>query len=118
VLGARPSNAELSAYLEAYFGDRLSDDQINSVISKLEQSHEVQLPMWLQTIASLIGFSFGSADSTYDAHSLEITEVNEASAVVNLLVKSTEEMDSVVVGLEGGFIKPGAGGGKFFSRFA
>jgi magnesium chelatase subunit H len=114
----RPSNAELSAYLEAYFGDRLSDDQLNSVISKLEQSHEVQLPMWLQTLASFIAFSVGAADSTYDAHSSDITEVNEASAVVNLLVRSTEEMDSVLIGLDGGYIQSGAGGGKFFSGFA
>jgi cobalamin biosynthesis Mg chelatase CobN len=37
----------------------------------------------------------------------------EANSVAKLLIQSTEEMTSVVAGLNGGYIKPAPGGGKF-----
>lgn len=111
-----PKDEELNSYLEAYFGDRLQEDQRALVISKLHQSREKEpATAWFDNIASFVSRFLGTEDSTAASKSPEETLIDEATNVASLLVQSTEEMDSVLEGLDGGFIKPAPGGGKCIS---
>jgi magnesium chelatase subunit H len=112
-LGAVPKDEELNSYLEAYFGDRLNENQRAVVISNIHRSLEKEHGMaWFDSIASYVRGLLGKDDSTMASKSPEEVLLDEASTVASLLVKSTEEMDSVLEGLDGGFIKPAPGGGK------
>ena len=115
VLGAIPNDEELNSYLEAYYGDRLNEDQRALIISKTHESLEEEHgKTWFDSVASFVKGLIGNDDSTMVSKSPEDVLLNEASNVASLLVKSTEEMDSVLQGLDGGFIKPAPGGGKCF----
>jgi hypothetical protein len=120
VLGAKPSIDELDSYLEAYFGDRLSNDERSDVLSTLETSGGQSPAGWFGKVSAFLGSLFGNNDLTSDIHpkTSEVVSIrNEAISVANLLIKSTEEMDSVLEGLDGGFVKPAPGGGEHFILF-
>lgn len=66
---------------------------------------------WSDEIAALLGRVFASGDSS-KVSTVEDILLNEAQSIASLLAKSTEELTSVVAGLDGGYIKPAPGGGK------
>lgn len=112
-MGAVPKDEELNSYLEAYYGDRLNEDQRGFVISKIHRSLDKKHDQsWLDSVASFVKKLIGFDDSTVTIMSPEDVLLSDASNVASLLLKSTEEMDSVLTGLDGGFIKPTPGGGK------
>lgn len=113
VLGALPSDEELDAYLEAYFGDRLSEDQRALVLSKAHASRDGKTSGdFLGDFASFIKNFLGIDSNLPTTESPHEAVLDEASNVAALLERSTEEMDSVVGGLDGRYIKPKPGGGK------
>jgi len=119
VLGASPKDTELNSYLEAYFGDRLSEEQRSHVISETHRAlaKENHVPSAFGDFLSFLGGLLGTKDSvSHKSTAGAITD--EASSVASLLAKSTEEMDSIVQGLDGGYIKPAPGGGKSIHSFA
>lgn len=107
--GKEPTDEELDSYLEAYFGERLSEEQRREIIAKWRESgkdvHSGR--SFLNQILSFLGID---SVKTKEATPSEDPVVNEASAIVSLLGKSTEEIDSVIQGLDGGYIKPAPGG--------
>ena len=49
-------------------------------------------------------------DGVFDSASKESEIINDAYEVLDLLNSTTEEMDSVITGLDGGYISPAPGG--------
>ena len=123
-LGAHPTDDELASYLNAYFDDRLSEDEIKQVIASWHEETEKSTEnvsdtpnflSWLQTFAAnFMGEDeMKSADDTAaidaDATDKDLL-TNEAKNIVKLLGKNVEEIDAVITALDGGFVKPCPGG--------
>ena len=85
VLGAKPKDEELNSYLEAYFGDRLTDCQRFSVISRThEDLGKYPATAWFDSFLSFIKtFLIGSP--TIAGNSLDESVLDEASSIVSLL---------------------------------
>jgi magnesium chelatase subunit H len=113
VLGAEPTDHELNSYLEAYFGDRLDLDHRERVISNLRkaQANEFELS-WFDSFVSFFQDLFVTNESNTSAKSIEQELLDEASSIALGLSRCTEELTSVLEGLNGGYIKPAPGGGK------
>ena len=117
-LGASPTDSELSSYLNAYFADRLTPEEVEDVIAawheervKAEEANEVPAFLsWLQTFAqNFMGDDNVTPDA--DIHATKSDSLkDEAMEIVDLLSKNTEEIDSVVNALDGGYVKPIPGG--------
>lgn len=114
VFGAAPTDDDLDAYLEAYFGDRLSKEHRNIVISNLRKSNEAAKTgtLWYDDLVTFVQSIFGLDNSQQDSTTGEDNLLTEAKSITSLLIQSTEELTSVVAGLNGGYIKPAPGGGK------
>jgi len=107
VFGSTPTDEELLSYLEAYFGDRLSKEDCHRVISKF---HEIRtrsgFKVAVDGLTTFVKSLLGTEDDGLDHAHAE----DEALQIVRLLDRSTEELDSVLSGLTGGYIRPGNGG--------
>lgn len=108
VLGAEPSDEELKSYLNAYFGEELSDTDCDIVIAELHATkQQTSSGGFLDGFMAFLGSLMGTEDSTDEEDSNEPAKV--AAKIVSLLSASTEEMDSICNCLDGGFVpaKPG-----------
>lgn len=122
VLGGAPTDEELDSYLEAYFGDKLSQEQRSQVIAKWHETREDDAlaendsGSIFSDMMSFFKEAFFSTDDLLadDVPSQEDKDtaaiVNEATSIVSLLSRSTEEMDNLLTGLDGGYIPPKPGG--------
>jgi magnesium chelatase subunit H len=112
VFGAEPTDDGLNSYLEAYFGERLDKDQRELVIANLRQSREKkEKATWFDNIVTLMEDFFRGSDSP-NTESAKVNVHQEANSIASLLSQSTEELTSLLEGLDGGYIKPAPGGGK------
>ena len=124
VLGSAPSDTDLAAYLNAYFGEKLPPGDVDRAI---ENRHNQQKQKeagggdWFHNFTSwLRGFATEfDAAAEEDDEPLVSEERNgshdaavmaEAENIIDLLSKNTEELDAVITGLNGGYIKPKPGG--------
>ncbi|MEG4203589.1 cobaltochelatase subunit CobN [Microcoleus sp. Pol7_A1] len=86
VLGEPPNSEEMTSYLEAYFGDRLSQEQVKAIVS---QTSTGKMPVPQE--------GFG-----------EVFE--EGFLVRDLLLQTTDELTNLLRGLNGEYILPAPGG--------
>ena len=100
VLGNSPSNDELKSYLSAYFGETLSNSEIESVISTSKISTQNTFDTILSWIANIWGNEKDKNHKIFE----------EAQSITKLLMQTTEELDSIVNLLDGGYILPAPGG--------
>lgn len=113
VLGEPPSDDELKSYLNAYFGEKLKEDDCDKVISQWHEEKSKRddrvniLDRFFTFLIELMSESGGNTKPTADTTDLELQK--EAAEIVRLLSASTEEMDSVLNSLDGGYVpsKPG-----------
>lgn len=118
-LGSKPTNHELGSYLNAYFNDKLSDDEVKSVIAAYEKDVSSHTPhedwmhsllSWLQEFPkNFMGDDGDSSKGTPIDHADDRSK-HEALEIAKLLSKNTEELDSVVHALNGGYVLPAPGG--------
>ena len=117
-LGAEPTDDELMSYLNAYFDERLADEEIRHVIDawhNREDSEEKEsAPNFLSWLQSFVdNFSEkttrGQVETDDPMSDKELLK-HEASSIVELLEKNVEEIDSVVTALNGGYVLPAPGG--------
>ena len=114
-LGGEPNDEELLSYLNAYYDDKLSEDDLRDVIElsheKKQESREEanSFYSWLQSFAD--AFMGGN---NADGEKAPVSEGgplhDEALTIVELLKRNVEEMDGVVTALNGGYVKPCPGG--------
>ena len=95
----------------------MSDEQRSLVISK---THALQPKKdsdgMFHSFRSFIQGIFGGFTVHEAKDSSEHDVIVEAVSIAALLLRSTEEMDSVLGGLDGRYIKPKPGGGEFNSK--
>jgi hypothetical protein len=106
--GSSPTRDELVSYLEAYFGDQLSPDcrkVVDEFLVTSKKTDKAGDKFWNEMVAYVRGL-FVEIPERSD----EVVLMEEASSIVRLLARSTEEIDSLVHGLSGGYIKPAPGG--------
>jgi len=121
-LGAAPTDDELVSYLNAYFDERLTDEEIGHVIDEWhdredskEKEPSTNFLSWLQSFADSFSEKSTQASSEQvdtDGGPMSDKEVlqHEALSIVELLEKNVEEIDSVVTALNGGYVLPAPGG--------
>ena len=121
-LGSLPTDEELISYLNAYFGDKLSDTDFANVITSWHEQQATQDQPMLNFIAQIKNFAsefmgdFGGVSSSdadilvegYDSDHDAL--LKEAQHIVSLLSRNTEELDSIVNALDGGYVPPKPGG--------
>jgi magnesium chelatase subunit H len=107
VLGSKPTDRDLESYLEAYFGDRLSKENRQKVILDHHDPSASNDPIeaFFSFLRNLFGMPVDVVEKT-----MEEKVTDEAYSIATLLDQSTEEIRSVIVGLDGGYIKPKPGG--------
>jgi len=107
--GAVPTDEELDSYLEAYFGERLSEEHRQIAISTWKDSNQKDGMDGRNFLEQIISFFQGEQHNTEPKSNEEVL-LEEASTIVSLLGRSSEEIDSLVKGLDGGYINPAPGG--------
>lgn len=113
ILGAEPTDQELNSYLEAYFGDRLSSDHREHVIANLRKAkNKKSNASWFENFVSFFQGFFDTGELHASNTSDEKEVLDEAHSIADALSRSTEELSSVLEGLNGGYVKPAPGGGK------
>ncbi|MEG4453815.1 cobaltochelatase subunit CobN [Microcoleus sp. N9_A1] len=86
VLGEPPNSEEMTSYLEAYFGERLSQEQVKAIVS---QTSTGKMPVPQE--------GFGGV-------------FEEGLLVRDLLLQTTDELTNLLRGLNGEYILPAPGG--------
>jgi magnesium chelatase subunit H len=118
-LGASPSDEELASYLQAYFGDKLTIEDASAIVSEWQESNEASKIESTNPLASLLSWiknlGLGSDEAQAMPASPATKVVNtslhdDASLIISLLSQSTEELDSIVNALNGGYIPAAPGG--------
>jgi len=113
VLGQSPSDDDLLSYVEAYFGDRKLENPSQIISDWRKEGDNESVERNDQSPSSFIPFVQNllfSNDNNLEenAHSSETTQ--DAYEILDLLNKTTEEIDYVVRGLDGGYISAAPGG--------
>jgi magnesium chelatase subunit H len=112
-LGRRPSSKELASYLQAYFGDKLSEEACEGLIStwqestRSSESHADPLSSFLSWFNNLFSPPPDYAEPT-DLRNMTLHD--SATQIVSLLSRSTEELDAVINSLDGGYVAASPGG--------
>jgi magnesium chelatase subunit H len=118
-LGTSPSDKELASYLQAYFGDKLTIEEALAIVSEWQESNEARKIESINPLSSLLSWikslGLGSDDTKAMPASPATEAVNaslhdDASLIVSLLSQSTEELDSIVNALDGGYVLAAPGG--------
>ena len=86
VLGEPPNSEEMTSYLEAYFGERLSQEQVKTIVS---QASTGKMPVPQEGFGGFF---------------------EEGLLVRNLLWQTTDELTNLLRGLNGEYILPAPGG--------
>lgn len=112
ILGSKPSEDDLKGYLSAFFGDSLSEEDLEIVLKFSQQQESGKqrkwhLPKLIGGIAHAMGIGLKKEKESMTEKELKI---DEAKTIVSLLSRTTEEIDSVLTGLDGGYIPPKPGG--------
>lgn len=110
-LGSAPTDEELDGYLEAYFGEALSKEHRHVAITRLRETQrqsKTKGSLFENFTSRLIDFLRGADQNAPRAEEPEL--LYQAQSIAFLLDKSTEEIDSVLEGLNGGYIRPKPGG--------
>ena len=107
-LGSIPTPEELKAYLSAYFGDRLSDDVLDEALATIEVKNEDEKNMLEKLIENITNL-FVEPDNHIDEGE-DAKLKKEATEIAHLLRKNTEELDSIMTALSGGYVPAAPGG--------
>lgn len=113
VFGSHPNDDQLTSYLQAYFGDRLNEADCRRVVSEFRRARNKpdENGGFLEGFVSFVKSLFGSAEVNGMQSSTTEDQIwDDASRIVALLDRSSEELDSIVTGLDGGYIRPAPGG--------
>lgn len=112
VFGSHPSDEQLLSYLQAYFGDRLTEDECRQAIAEFRKTSGLSREDSgaLGAFMNFLNTLFRSSEEASSHKTGEGTLLDEASKIVELLDRSSEELDSIINGLSGGYIRPAPGG--------
>ncbi|MBE9167686.1 magnesium chelatase subunit H [Pleurocapsales cyanobacterium LEGE 06147] len=98
VLGEVPDEEKLRSYLEAYFGDDLSSDLIDEIVSRKGEDWGANHFAPLKSVAK---------DAKIEGYE---DKLDEAQRIRDLLSQNTEELTNLLRGLNGEYVPPAPGG--------
>lgn len=104
ILGSKPSEDDLRSYLSAYFKDALSEEEYKIALQSIGSKNESK---WWDILMFLKNLFHDRRDGSSRENEARMAVAKE---VVSLLSRNTEELDSVMTGLDGGYIPPAPGG--------
>jgi magnesium chelatase subunit H len=107
VLGEAPDDAALVSYLEAYFGDKLSADELHAVVSERGGREGTTGG---NLFDSLIKYFSSLLEGSPPPGSMEHSAIDEAFDIASLLDATTDEMENLVNALDGGYVPAAPGG--------
>jgi magnesium chelatase subunit H len=113
VFGNCPTGDEMVSYLDAYFGERLSPEVCRKVVNMFLQTSkksEAEKYGFLSEMISFVRKLFAAKEKDMPESTDGESLIEEANSIVRLLARSTEEIDNLVQGLSGGYIRPAPGG--------
>jgi len=113
VLGSEPTEEHLKSYLKAYFGDdHISDVECDQVIASCRRggSGDGGFDFNLEAVISWFQNLFSSGDEAKQKQKQHESIHTEAQEITRLLLQTTQELDSVVGSLNGGYVLPAPGG--------
>ena len=103
ILGTEPSDDELTAYLEAYFGDRFTPDEYSDAITRTRDLFRSKTDRSLSSfLRRLLPGELREGHGPRACH--------EPDETLSLLMRSTEEIESLLSGLDGGYVAAAPGG--------
>jgi magnesium chelatase subunit H len=108
----------MSAYLTAYFGDRLPSDAVEALSSApgggaaatAAARAALERSFALSPAGSSGGASPAAPAASPERRADAEAALEEAGRIRDLLMRNTEEIDGVLAGLEGRYVPPEAGG--------
>ena len=118
-LGSSPSDEHLASYLQAYFGDRLTIEEASDIVKEWHRSAESNKIISKNPFSSLLAWfkSFGGGpngiqdvSAGLSSQALNVSVHDDALHIISLLSQSTEELDSVMNALDGGYVAALPGG--------
>jgi magnesium chelatase subunit H len=117
-LGSAPSDEHLASYLQAYFGDKLTIEDASEIVQEWHRATESAKNESTDLVSSFLAWvkDFMGAGTDEDQEASLSSEDDDAklhkdaSQIVSLLAQSTEELDSVINALDGGYVKALPGG--------
>jgi magnesium chelatase subunit H len=122
-LGKIPSKDDMHSYLEAYFGDRLPEatrtkliDEWDEVAHSPHQNKKDKLSSFMHKVQAAFKAVVGSGENDNNeeidpikAEQQQLVQ-DEASLILSRLEQTTDEVDNLLLGLDGGYIPPQPGG--------
>ncbi|KAL3906436.1 MAG: hypothetical protein SGILL_009271, partial [Bacillariaceae sp.] len=110
-LGSAPTEDEMKTYLEAFYGDEITEDEVLQAIQEYKKqsragSEDSSVDWW----DSLVSWFSGKEAATEQEPSTHNHKVSNAAHIAQLLHRSTEEADAIVTALDGGYVLPNPGG--------
>jgi len=118
-LGSKPSDKDLLSYLEAYFGDKMDEKACLDTIVRWRSTkkNETSNDIWKQLQNFVTGITTNVAEASEIDDEMEEVKtsendhtVAEAREIISLLERNTEELDGVMIALDGGYVPPRPGG--------
>jgi magnesium chelatase subunit H len=113
-LGSQTSEDDIRAYLTAYFGDKISEGDIEDVLQKFRLANKKRdvnsdwqsdVLAWFASFVQL--FKLNDQDKSDDSH----LPSSSALRVASLLHRSSsEELDAIITALDGGYVAANPGG--------
>jgi magnesium chelatase subunit H len=104
VLGEPPNYEEMASYLEAYFGDKLSEEQVKAIVF---QTSTGKMPVPQDGFDIVYQASTGKMPVPQDGFDAVF---EEGLLVRDLLLQTTDELTNLLRGLNGEYILPAPGG--------
>jgi magnesium chelatase subunit H len=108
VFGETPNDKEVNSYLNAYFGDKLSERGLHEAYANVKEEEQKKDRSFLTDLVSEITLRITGAPAAAVGGDHDV--VDKASSIIHLLRKTDEELSSLMAGLDGGYIKPKPGG--------
>jgi len=116
-LGRVPSRDDMNSYLEAYFGERLSEERRDRLLDEWEIAKQVNKAESssngvLQMVQNVMRTIFQSNEPQINQEQLSEEQAleEEACIILSKLEQTTNEVENLLVGLDGGYIPPQPGG--------
>jgi len=118
-LGSSPSDEHLASYLQAYFGEKLAIEDALEIVTEWHKSTDSNKMKAGDPVSSFLAWIVKFLGGSNESHVVPVSSTSEAVnasvhddalQIVSLLAQSTEELDSVINALDGGYVPALPGG--------
>jgi len=114
-LGSTPSDEGMASYLQAYYGDELQEEHCLDLVREWreESKDSGSVPQTENPLLSLLNWvtnGGGPPESTTAPEDESSSMIAGSKEIMSLLERNTEELESIVRSLDGGYVPAAPGG--------